>query len=162
MLYNSLILPHFNYCNVIWGHTFKSYLDKVFLLQKRAIRIITKSDFRSSTNPLFTKLKVLPIHDLIKLNTLLFMFKLQNENFPSIPGINFINNHIIHSYSTRQRNDIHLPRNRTTTAIKSFYTVGIKEWNALDTNIKTSSTLSRFKCLLKQALINSLTQKDRQ
>ena len=91
-LYNSLIVPHFNYCNVIWGHTFKSYIDKIFLLQKRAIRIITKSDFRSSTDPLFAELNILPIHDLIKLHTLLSMFKLQNEKYPTIPGINFINN----------------------------------------------------------------------
>ena len=133
---------------------------KNFLLQKRAIRIITKSDFRSSTDPLFAELNILPIHDLIKLHTLLSMFKLQNEKYPSIPGICFINNNIIHSHSTRQRNDIRLPRNRTTTANNSFYTAGIKEWNKLDINIKNSSTLSRFKCLLKQALIRNLTPKD--
>ena len=35
MLYNSIILPHLNYCDIIWGNTFKTYLDKIQILQKK-------------------------------------------------------------------------------------------------------------------------------
>ena len=159
MLYNSIIVPHLNYCNVIWGHTFKSYLEKLYLLQKRAIRIITKSDYRLPAGPLFVKLGVLPVYELIKFHTLLFMFKLQNENFPSIPSIKFIYNSDIHSYSTRQRNNLRLPRNRTTRACNSFYRVGIKEWNSLNIQIKDSSTVSRFKLLLKRSLVDNIKER---
>ena len=159
MLYNSIIVPHLNYCNVIWGHTFKSYLEKLYLLQKRAIRIITKSDYRLPAGPLFVKLGVLPVYELIKFHTLLFMFKLQNENFPSIPSIKFILNSDIHSYSTRQRNNLRLPRNRTTRACNSFYRVGIKEWNSLNIQIKDSSTVSRFKLLLKRSLVDNIKER---
>ena len=37
-----MIFPHVNYCNIIWGNTYASYMAKIYLLQKRAVRIITK------------------------------------------------------------------------------------------------------------------------
>ena len=48
MIYNSLVLPYLNYCNNIWGNTYKSHLSnsfesKLYILQKKAVRIITKS-----------------------------------------------------------------------------------------------------------------------
>ena len=40
-LYNSLFLRYINYCNLIWASTYASYLEPLYLLQKKAIRIIT-------------------------------------------------------------------------------------------------------------------------
>ena len=145
MLYNSIILPHLNYCDIIWGNTFKTYLDKIQILQKRAIRIVSKSHYLSPSYPLFIKLQVLPLKQLIKLHTLLYMYKFQNAILPSIPNINFVSNSTIHSYSTRQKNDLHLPNLHSTLAHHSFYTVGVKEWNCLNKDIRESTTLSRFK-----------------
>ena len=51
-------------CN-IWGLTSEENLKKI--LQKRYIRIMTFSDTRSYTNPLFIKLKVLKVREIIKL-----------------------------------------------------------------------------------------------
>ena len=39
-LYQSLVEPHLSYCCEIWGNTFQSRLMKLFMLQKKAIRII--------------------------------------------------------------------------------------------------------------------------
>ena len=40
ILYQSLVEPHMSYCCEIWGSTYQSRLKKLFLLQKKAIRII--------------------------------------------------------------------------------------------------------------------------
>ena len=45
MLYNALIKPHFIYCVTIWGNTHNQYLHKIHLVQKKVIRIITRSEF---------------------------------------------------------------------------------------------------------------------
>ena len=91
------------------------------------------------------------------------MYKLQCKNSPSLPGIKFITNDSIHSYSTRRANNLRLPHiNRTTTACNSFYTNGISQWNSLNTDIKKSSTLSRFKRLVKKLFINEMCQKCKQ
>ena len=58
-LYYSLILPHLQYCVLLWSNTYTIHLKKIKILQKRAIRIITKSQYTSHTDPLFSKLKLL-------------------------------------------------------------------------------------------------------
>ena len=60
-LYNALIKPHFIYCITIWGNTLKKYLNKVHLIQKKVIRIITFSEFSEHTAPLLEKLGILNI-----------------------------------------------------------------------------------------------------
>ena len=60
-LYISIILPYLTYCNVAWGNTFKSYLDKLRVWQKKAIRLITNSYYRHPSSPLFLRLRMLPL-----------------------------------------------------------------------------------------------------
>ena len=65
-----LFYSHLIYgCN-IWGLTSEENLKKLEILQKRCIRIMTFSDSRSYTNPLFIKLKVLNVPEIIKLQQL--------------------------------------------------------------------------------------------
>src|SRR6218665_1275277 len=52
-LYYSLIYPYLTYCNMIWSSTYTSRLSHLVILQKKAIRIITKSPYNSHTAPLF-------------------------------------------------------------------------------------------------------------
>ena len=47
-VYLSLIVPHLSYCCSIWSACNKSLLNKLFILQKRAIRHITHSDPRDT------------------------------------------------------------------------------------------------------------------
>ena len=82
MIYNSLVLPHLKYCNYIWGNTYKSHLLKLYTFQKKAVRIITKSHIRFPSTPLFKKLQILSIYDLITLNTLIFMYSVQAKTIP--------------------------------------------------------------------------------
>jgi len=37
LLYDTLILPHLNYCNIIWASSSRSQLCKIYWLQKKAI-----------------------------------------------------------------------------------------------------------------------------
>ena len=47
-IHNTLLLPHMSYCILSWG----SQIDKIRLLQKRAIRNVTKSAYTAHTEPL--------------------------------------------------------------------------------------------------------------
>ena len=66
MLYNSLLLPHINYCLTTWG----CQCNRLQKLQKRAIRIITLSKYNDHTAPLFKKLNLLTIKDILALQEL--------------------------------------------------------------------------------------------
>ena len=54
-IYSSLILPHINFGLLLWGHN----TEKIFKLQKRAVRIMTSSKYLSHTEPLFRTLNLL-------------------------------------------------------------------------------------------------------
>ena len=75
-LYCTFILSYINYGILIWRNTCKAYLDKLFKLQKLAIRTICKSHYRSHTRPLFAKYNVLNAHDMYSLELVVFMYKL--------------------------------------------------------------------------------------
>ena len=44
-LYYALIYPFLTYGIIIWGNTYKTTLQPIFILQKRAMRLITFSRF---------------------------------------------------------------------------------------------------------------------
>ena len=58
-IYNSLIIPHINYCILLWG----SENNRVAKLQKRAVRIIRGESRLSHTDPIFKELNHLKIND---------------------------------------------------------------------------------------------------
>ena len=78
-IYNTLILPNINYCILSW----RSQIDKLYLLQKRAIRNISKSDFRAHTEPLFKEHNLLKVQDIYHMAILKFYSKLINDNLPN-------------------------------------------------------------------------------
>ena len=51
-LYYALIHFHFNYSLAVWGSTYPTYLNKLKLLQNKAIRIVTSSQMSTSSKPL--------------------------------------------------------------------------------------------------------------
>ena len=59
-IYNTLILPHLNYCILLWG----SYSEPITLLQKRALRAVCYNKHNAHTEPLFKMCSELKINDL--------------------------------------------------------------------------------------------------
>ena len=81
MLYHSLIFPHLIYAADI------SHLDRILILQKRIVRMLTYSDKRQddfsfpSANPLFFRLEIIKIHDLFKLKIAKLFKKTYSHKF---------------------------------------------------------------------------------
>ena len=107
MLYYSLVYLHLNYVTEVWGSAAPIHLNRIFILQKRIVRMLTLNDVRQndysfpSSNPLFFKLEILKIQDLFKVKIDKFIYKCVNNNTP----INFHNWFLyttqIHNYNTR-------------------------------------------------------------
>ena len=58
-LYCSLVYPHLLYCITVWGSNYPSTLKRIVLLQKKVVRIISRSAFNAHTEPIFKQLKIL-------------------------------------------------------------------------------------------------------
>ena len=77
LLYNPLIVPHINYCIMAWGFQ----LNRIIKLQKKALRIITLSNYNSHSIKTFSLLKV---DDILKLQQLKFYYKYLHNNLPDL------------------------------------------------------------------------------
>ena len=56
-VYNSLVQPHFDYCNVVGGNCSKNLSSKLQKLQNCAARVLTFSNYECSTSELFQNSK---------------------------------------------------------------------------------------------------------
>jgi len=83
LLYNSLVLPHLNYCAIIWAHTFSTYMEKIEILQKRAVRTIDDAHRLAHSDPIFKKLKLLKVKQLAKQQMILLIHRSITNNLRS-------------------------------------------------------------------------------
>ena len=72
-LYNSLVLPYLNYCNMIWISASQYRLCKLTVLQKRIVRLIGKAERLEHSGPLFKQHNILKIMDIGVFQKLVFM-----------------------------------------------------------------------------------------
>merc|ERR1711911_390924 len=79
MSYYALIHPHFLYCLRVICSTTQSNIDKLFIMQKKSLRIISQAKYNAHTLPLFFFHKILPFPDLIIFQNLLFMHSVDKE-----------------------------------------------------------------------------------
>ena len=77
--FNSCIHNLFIYCSSAWGNCSNYLLSRLLLLQKRAARLLLDADYSQPSVSLFSKLKWLPIFDLIKLRKLVLLFTILNN-----------------------------------------------------------------------------------
>ena len=154
LLYSTLILPHLNYGILAWGNAAACHIEKVLLLQKKAVRIIDNVDFIAHTNVIFMEKCILKISDLYTYNLCQFMYSVNNGEAPTIFENMFNRNNSYHSHSTRQSLLFHLPLFRSLFAQRTFLFTGPKSWNSLEKSLRESATLSAFKAKLKKYLIN--------
>jgi hypothetical protein len=154
-LYNTLVLPHFSYCNIIWASNYQSRLNSLNITQKWAVRTITHSRRGEHTLPLFYTLKTLKINDINQLQTLLFMHDYYYNNLPPNFKNYFTTNQQIHTHYTRQAHKFHLPLPTSTAEKHQTLYHGAKLWNDLPDSLTKIAKKHLFKKHLKQHYIST-------
>ena len=141
-LYQSLIFPFLTYGISSWGQASQSTLDKLLLLQKRAIRLMNFSPKCEHAIPFFVNLNILPVHFLYVESVSCLMYDVQNKLAPTRIQKLFTHVSDIHSYNTRSgtTNKFYLMSSRLEQLKNSFSSFGVRLWNALPENIKTSAS----------------------
>ena len=84
-VYYSLVYSHIAYAIEVWGSTFKTEMDKILILQKKAMRLMTFMDSYptipgplKTSGPIFFQLKTLKVMDIYHLQVATFVFKSMN------------------------------------------------------------------------------------
>ena len=148
-MYNAHVSSILNYCNIIWSNTYSTHLDPLIKVQKKIIRLITKSEYLAHTAPLFENMQILNIDSLRKYSLAVYFFKNLNLLLPNLQGR--------HQYGTRNRERPRPLRHSKTIYQKSFIYQAPVVWNELldsaQPQITNTNTLSTFKRKLKQYLV---------
>ena len=113
ILYFSLIYPYLFYCVSVWASTYPSNLKRLITLQKRVIRIMSRSAFDAHTDPLFKNLKILNLESIYKLQIGKFMYQYRSGLLPYSFNDMFLVTHQVHSSGTRSSEFFYLPQCRT-------------------------------------------------
>ena len=144
-LYYSFAYPYFIYCNHVWGTNYPSCLERIYLIQKKLVRIMTCSPFRAHTEPLYFANKVLNIYDINDYIIGTFMYECLHGNIPDIFRNYFQRNADVHDHNLRNVNDLYVPYGRLDIRKFSVKIAGPNLWNSLPSSVKNSETVHIFK-----------------
>jgi hypothetical protein len=153
-LYYSLVYPYFTYCNLVWASNYASRLNKLVLLQKRAVRIIARAPRSSHTGPLFSDLQILRFCQINKLQVCDFFYRFDHNLLPIVYRCFFQQGSDVHPYYTRNSRSYRSVQAHSNSRRFSVRFMGPAVWNSLPLNIKQAPNLHIFKKNLRSYLIN--------
>ena len=116
--------------------------------------IVGGGKYFDHATPYYSKLRILKLVDLLKLEKALFAFKYRSKALPSAFKNYF--SEVYNDRSTRsviQTNDF-IPFTKSTMLQRSIKYQGPVVWNSLDLNIKKRNSLKLFKYHLKKSLLS--------
>ena len=177
-VYYCLVYSHLSYGIEAWGSASKTSLNKLVVLQKKAIRILSnvnhfqiygeESGPLPSAEPLFKKLEILKFEEIFQLNILNFVFSTLCYDSPSIFWDWFVFCHSLHNYATTSSTYIVCEDYFDVGTVNSTYTLRVPKgmlekygkrmvkfsgahfWNELPNDIQDSPSLNTFKEKVKK------------
>ena len=142
-VYYSLIYPYLIYCNVVWGGGAAVHINKLLLLQKKCVRIVTSSGYLDHCDPLFYETGILKINLIYNYLSCILAYK-RKSLFPEMD----------HPHNTRNRTAYLVPRfQRLNLSQKSLSYILPFKWNEIPLNVRMSPSLNKFKKCLKSYLL---------
>ena len=155
-LYYSMIFPFLSYGVTTWGNTYQTTLNSLIKIQKKAMGIMTFSDYKAHSSPLFSRLKILKFLDLIFIKNAQLMHDYYNNKLPIAFNNLFMSISSVHQYNTRlaSKRNYYLPKIRTNYGKFNIRFLGVKIWNSLSEDLKMKSHFA-FKRQLSDSFINS-------
>jgi len=142
MAYYGLIYPHLSYGLRLWGSCAKFRFERVFKLQKKAVRIIRKLHPRDSCRGVFRELDFLTLPCLYVLDVIMYCrFR-----------CDLVQGRDIHGYGTRSRDTYRTNQHRTAAFEQIPSYAGIRLINMLPRSLKDCDEPKKFKVQLKRLL----------
>lgn len=142
-VYYAYFYQHAKYGIMFWGSS-TAGLHRIFLLQKKAIRIIFNLGFRDSCKEYFAKHNILTIPSMYIYFSLCYIHKHKNS-YALLDSQ--------HNYQTRHNNKIILPKCNLSLFYNSPEFSALRMYNTLPNQV-TTLPYSKFKTVLKRRLIS--------
>ena len=137
-IHYALFESHINYACIIWGQSI-STINRLYILQKKALRFINFKKCNAHSSPLFHYSKLIKIAGKVKTENCLFINKYTNNKLPSIFTNWFTFSSMSHNYQTSFafKGNLQIPSVQTTSCGKNtFVYMVIKNWNDIQKEVK--------------------------
>ena len=179
-IYHSLVYSHLSYCVEAWGSADPTFLNKIKVLQNKAVRIMSGKQYFQiygqtpgplpSSEPLYKNLKILKFQDIFRLNIAKFVYSTLDFVSPQIFHDWFIFDYEVHNHSTRASSELtqnsyfdcgqierslslHNKGSNNKYGGKMIQVSGPLIWNNVPDHIQKATSIHTFKHQLKRHLI---------
>ena len=148
-LYHSLILPLFDYGDIIWGDKNNTQLmNDLQVQQNKAAKLILDKPKYSSATEALEELEWKHLDHRRYLHRCVFIFRCLHKIIDF--NFNFTQNNAIHRHNTRQRKNLHLPAPKTNWAKRKITYQAAFDFNLLSTEIRETESFLLFKKKLER------------
>ena len=153
-VYNTTILPLFDYAIIVWSSCGEKNLKRLQVLQNKAMRTILGAHYLTHSKDLLKELKFMSIKDRIIFLSGCMVYKALNSLTPKYLSTKFVPIHLKHEHVTRSssQGNLQTRRFKTNYGKSMFDYQGSLIWNVICPHVRKNSTLSTFKKHLKSEL----------
>jgi len=144
-VYFALIHSNISYGLCLYGATSNANLDKVLMLQKKAIRIILGLGYRDSCQIHFRNLQIMTVYGLYIFQCVMYAKEQQLKGLVGEEGV-------CHGYNTRGRKEVHQGHHKLKFFEKKTSYAGLKLYRKLPQALKNNTSRVNFSKKLKQLL----------
>ena len=154
MFANALMLPQFDYLDIIWYKANVTKLNELDLMYKKVAIIALDVNIRESTVTVYKTMKWLPFHIRRQLHLATYMYRIINGLSPK----KIMNKFAYISGGSRDGNSCNLYTNKSRTH-KEFYYLRAKCWNLLPQPLRNIENTKNFSDIDKKQLLAQLYNK---
>lgn len=146
LYYNSLILPLFDYGDIVWGDKNNlTIMESLQVLQNKAAKVILDRPIYSSASDALQELNWVRLDKRRHYHRCLYIYKTINNLLTT--HLTLINLFDVHRYNTRNSQNLRLPAVKTNWGKQRLAYQAVKEWNSLAMYVRNCSSCKTFKTL---------------
>ena len=141
----SLVQPHFDYCDSVWGSCTKALANKLQKLQNRAARILTHCNYDANADFLIQQLGWKKLHSQRSIHKAVMIYKSLDGLAPDYLSSKFLDRSSVCNYSLRgTEGKLAVPMPHTNYMKNSFSYSGAVLWNSLPIELRQANSLTAF------------------
>jgi rRNA processing protein Gar1 len=130
-LYKSLVLPHIDYCATILFTLSDKQINRIQRIQNKFLRLILRVPWDTSSKIMHDSIGWLTVKQRIVYNTIVFIYKIENENMPNYMKIKLRPREENMQYGLRSNFQYRLPDYTKRICQSSIFYSGMKIYNDL-------------------------------
>ncbi len=147
ILFNTMVLPYFDYCSHVWSNVNSKTRNKLVRLHKRGCRMLLKVPKMTPTEDVLRQLSWGTLEKRWEKNRACFVYKMLNNEHPDYMTNYFVEVQQCHKYSTRHAQSRALCLNKINNECgrRTLQYSGAKLWNSIPSALRQMTSYDSFK-----------------